>query len=245
MKDVIDFIRMIVLLIRVIFHTIVFAIGLCFLPYFVWKHYEDQKKRSAEVSFVARKMGWTLDQSLDRGMDRVYRFLRKVKGSRRYALNVISGRSHGHSITLFEYHYQRYFKCRSYEFSKYIEHNYISYFVLDLEKDFPILTVKEERPRSRVLARIGDALGRGDIDFESHEFSEAYDVRGSDKKFAYDFCNTTMIEYLLERISVPIEVEDNVLAISVPDQVDLTDIESPLKHLANIRARMPQYLFAN
>jgi hypothetical protein len=236
---------MVVLLIQVIFHATIFSIGLFLLPYFVWKHYDDQKRRSAEVAFVARKMGWTLDQPLDRGMDKIYRFLRKVKGSRRYALNVISGRSHGHSITLFEYHYQHYFNCKSYEFSKYIEHYYISYFVLDLEKDFPVLTVKEEQPASRVLARLADALGRGDIDFESHEFSEKYDVRGNDKKFAYDFCNTNMMEYLLERISVPTGIEDNVLAISVPDRLDLTDIETPLKHLANIRERMPQYLFAN
>lgn len=189
-------------------------------------------------------MGMRLDRALDRRMDTVHRFLRKVKGSRRYALNVISGQSHGHSVTIFEYHYQRYFKCKSYEYSKYIEHNYLTYFVLDLENELPGLTVKEEQPASKVLARLADALGRGDIDFESHEFSERYDVRSGDKKFAYDFCNTKMMEYLLEKTSVPIEVEKEVLAICFPEGINQWEIEARLEHLVNIRKRMPEYLFA-
>jgi len=244
MNDVIDFIRMLVLLVQAIVHTIIFCIGILFLPYYIWKHYDDQKKRSAEMAFMANKMGMQLDRALDRRMDKAHRFLRKVKGSRRYALNVISGRSQGHSVTIFEYHYQHYFRCKSYEFSKYIEHNYLSFFVLDLENELPLLTVKEERPASALLARIADAFGRGDIDFESYEFSEQYDVRGDDKKFAYDFCNTKMMEYLLEKTSVPIEVEKTALAICFPEGIERADIEPRLKHLVNIRERMPNYLFA-
>jgi hypothetical protein len=244
MSDFIDFIRMLVLVVQAIVHTIIFFIGMFFLPYHIWKHYDEQKKRSAEMAFMAQKMGMQLDRALDRRMDTIHGFLRKVKGSRRYALNVISGRSQGHSVTIFEYHYQRYFRCKSYQFSKYIEHNYLSFFVLDLESELPVLTVKEERPASAILARIADALGRGDIDFESHEFSERYDVRGDSKKFAYDFCNTKMMEYLLEKASVPIEVEDTALAICFPQGIEQTHIEPRLKHLVNIRERMPNYLFA-
>ena len=123
-----------------------------------------------------------MDRALDRHLDRTYRFLWKVKGSRRYALNVISGTSHGHSVTMFEYHYQRYFRCKSYEFDKYIEHN--------------------------------------------------------------DFCNTQMMEYLLEKTSVPIEVEGTALEIYFPEALGLGDIEPQLDHLFNIRKRMPKYLFA-
>jgi len=243
MSDFVDFIKMLVLLVQAIVHTIIFAIGLLFLPYYIWRHYDEQKKRSAEMASMALKMGMRLDRALDRRMDKVHRFLRKVKGSRRYALNVISGRSQGHSVTIFEYHYQHYFRCKSYEFSKYIEHNYLTFFVLDLESELPVLTVKEERPASALLARIADAIGRGDIDFESHEFSERYDVRGDDKKFAYDFCNTKMMEYLLQQTSVPIEVENTALAICCPEGIDRWQIKPRLEHLVNIRTRMPDYLF--
>ena len=244
MKDFIDFIRMIWLLIQAIVHGTIFFIGLFFLPYFIWKHYDDQKKRSVDMAFEASKIGMKMDRALDRHLDRTHRFLRKVGGSRRYALNVISGTSQGYSVTLFEYHYQRYFRCMSYQFDQYIEHNYLSFYVLDLEKEFPVLTVKEEKPASQILARISDALGRGDIDFESHEFSEKYDVRSTDKKFAYDFCNTQMMEFLLEKTSVPIEVEGTALAIFYPDNLELFDIKTKLEHLVNIRQRMPEYLFA-
>jgi len=243
MSDVVDFFRLVALLVQALFHATIFFIGLFFLPYYIWKHYDDQKKRSAEMAHMAKKLGMQFERPLDRGMDRVHRFLRNVKGSRRYALNVINGQSQGHSVTLFEYHYQQYFRCKSYEFSKYIEHNYLSYFVLDLEKEHPGLTIKEERSASKILARIADAIGRGDIDFESHEFSERYDVRG-DKKFAYDFCNTRMMEYLLERTSVPIEVEKKALAIYFPEGIRQADIRPRLEHLVNIRERMPDYLFA-
>lgn len=235
---------MLALVVWAIIHALIFLFGLLFLPYYIWKHYDDQKKRSAEMAFMAKKMGMRLDRPLDRRMDRVHRFLRKVRGSRRYALNVISGKCQGHSVTIFEYHYQRYFRCKSYEYSKFIEHNYLSYFVLDLENEFPVLTIKEEKPASRILARLADALGRGDIDFESHEFSKQYDVRSVHKKFAYDFCNTKMMEYLLEKKSVPIEVEREALAICYPDGIDQFEIKARLDHLVNIRKRMPEYLFA-
>jgi hypothetical protein len=196
------------------------------------------------MAYMAKKMGMRFDRALDRRMDKIHRFLRKVKGSRRYALNVISGQCQGHSVTIFEYHYQRYFKCKSYQFSKYIEHNYLSFFVLDLENDFPEMTIKLEQPASKLLARIADAIGRGDIDFESHEFSEKFDVRSKDKKFAYDFCNTSMMEYLLSGKIVPIEVEKTALAIYYPDSIRQSDIERRLEHLVNIRSRMPNFLFA-
>jgi hypothetical protein len=244
MRDFIDFIMLIVLLVRVIFHTIVFAIGLLFLPLVIWQHYDNQKRRSVEMAYMAKKMGMQFDRALDRGMDKVHRFLRKVKGSRRYALNVISGQCQGHSVTIFEYHYQRYFKCKSYEFDKYIEHNYLSFFILDLENDFPEMTIKLEQPASKLLARIADAIGRGDIDFESNEFSETFDVRSDDKKFAYDFCNTSMMEYLLAAKDVPIEIEKTALAIYYPDGISQSDIKRRLEHLINIRSRMPNYLFA-
>jgi hypothetical protein len=244
MGQVFEFIAFVVLVIRAIFHTIIFSIGLFFLPYFIWKHYDDQKRRSAEMDYMARKMGMRLDRRLDRRMDKIHRFLRKVKGSRRYALNVISGRFQGHSVTIFEYHYQRYFRCKSYQFSKYIEHNYLSFFTLDLENDFPEMTIKLEQPVSSLLARIADAIGRGDIDFESHEFSERFDVRSDDKKFAYDFCNTRMMEYLLAGKDIPIEVEETALAIYYPDGIEQWEIKPRLEHLVNIRDRMPAYLFA-
>jgi hypothetical protein len=243
-RDTIEIVKVIACLVWGVINLLIIIVGLLLLPYFIWQHYEDQKRRSAKMALTAKELGMQLERALDPRMDKVHRFLRKVKGSRRYALNVISGESQGHSVTIFEYHYQRYFRGKSYEFGKYIEHHYLTYLVLDLNNEFPELTVKEEKPASQILSRIADALGRGDIDFEAHEFSERYDVRSSDKKFAYDFCNTKMMEYLLEKTTVPIEVEKEALAICFPDRINQSKIEAQLEHLVNIRTRMPGYLFA-
>lgn len=57
MKDFFEFIAMLYLVAKAIVHTAIFIIGLFFLPHYIWKHYDDQKKRSAEIAFMAKKMG--------------------------------------------------------------------------------------------------------------------------------------------------------------------------------------------
>ena len=244
MKDIADFFMLLYLLIVGFFKLIIFFFGLFVLPFYIWKHYDDLKRRSADMAFMARKQGLKFEQAFDRKMSRKLRFLRKVRGSRHYAINVMSGTFEGHSVTMFEYHFQRYFNCKVHEYSKWIEHNYVSYFVLDLEKDFPELSVKKEQPGSKIAARIADAIGRGDIDFESHEFSEQFDVRGTSKKFAYDFCNSQMMEYLLSRRIIPIEVERTALAVSSDGGLRRVDIKPNVEHLVRLRELMPDYLFS-
>jgi hypothetical protein len=90
---------------------------------------------------------------------------------------------------------------------------------------------------------ISDAFGGGDIDFESHEFSERYEVRSKNKKFAYDFCNAQMIDYLLGHPATFIEVEKEALAVVFDSQQNVTRIEADLSFLLKIRSLMPNYLF--
>ena len=234
------------MLLVLVVNLVFIFIGLFFLPYFIWEHYASQKRRSVEMAFMAKKLGLRFDQARDPRMNRRHGFLRKIKGWRRYALNVMSGKFEDHPVTIFEYHSQKICKdCKSWEYSRWIEHKYVSYFVVDLGKFFSDLTIIKEAPTSRLLSRVADAIGRGDIDFESHEFSELFDVRGEDKKFAYDFCNVQMMEYLLERPIIPIEVERSSLAIRFDANLNQGIIKTNVQHLLNIRKRMPDYLFAD
>ena len=84
-----------------------------------------------------------------------------------------------------------------------------------------------------------------DIDFESHEFSERYEVRCKSKKFAYDFCNAQMIDYLLGHPARFIEVEKDSLAMGFDSQHSAESLESGLSHLLKIRSLMPDYLFGD
>lgn len=227
-----------------LYHATMYAIGLLILPYYIWLHYERQKTEIAKMASLAKSKGFEFQNGIHRGMSQEHRFLRKVPGSRHYGLNIMTGQFEGHSVTMFDYHFQRYFRCKSSEFSKYIEHNYISFFVLDLEKQFPELRITREKPKSKILARLADAIGRGDIDFESHKFSRRFDVRSDDKKFAYDFCNVQMMDYLLEKAVRPIDVEKQKLVIAVNSRLSMENIERHVDFLLNIRKRMPDYLFA-
>jgi len=76
------------------------------------------------------------------------------------------------------------------------------------------------------------------------EFSKRYQVKSDDKKFAYDFCNALMIDYLLCQQELLIEVESNVLAITFDGKLAVDRIIPNLERLLRIRALMPQYLFS-
>ena len=113
--------------------------------------------------------------------------------------------------------------------------------MVDLEREFPELIIGPEG--GGLFKRIAEAFGRGDIDFESHEFSEQFDVRSKDKKFAYDFCNARMIEYLLENRGMSLEVDRASLAMGYEDMHNVSRIKPRLATLVEIRSRMPNYLF--
>ena len=86
-------------------------------------------------------------------------------------------------------------------------------------------------------------FGYGDINFESAEFSKAFNVRSPDKKFAYDVCNAQMMEYLLANRDLSIEIENDALALAFASRLSVEEIEASLQRLIEIRSRLPEYLF--
>ena len=87
-------------------------------------------------------------------------------------------------------------------------------------------------------------FGYQDIKFESAEFSRAFNVRSPDKKFAYDVCNAKMMEYLLANRDLSIEIENEVIALAFDSRLSVEQFELDLQRLAEIRSRLPEYLFA-
>ena len=220
---------------------ILFFVGLLVLPFAIASHREQQRKRRHAMFRQARELGLKFDQRHNHRMAKDYRFLDHLDvGSDRYTLNMMNGDFQGHSVTLFDYHYRSddgvWWWAPSWR-----SHEYFSFFILDLEKDFPELIITDEN--ESLFSGIAEVFGFGDIDFESHEFSERFEVRGKSKKFAYDFCNAQMIDYLLDRPVIPIEVEKTSLAIGFRSCLELGEIEPHLTHLVKIRALMPNYLF--
>lgn len=192
-----------------------------------------QKRRQA-LSLVAQKLGLMYSPERDRYIDDRFQFLNTLRvGSNRYASNVMSGHYQNHEIILFDYHYETGSgKDRT-------SHHY-SFFITEIENmHFPELLITKEH----IFSKIGQALGFDDIDFESHEFSRKFCVRSKDKKFAYDFCNGQMIEYLLANTDLNIEVERNVIAISFNRRLNPENVERNLGRVVKLRSLMPNYLF--
>lgn len=202
-----------------------------------------QKARTEALSQKARSIGLDFVPERDASMAKQFRFLEHfgaVSGANREScINVMTGTLDSHSVTLFDYYYITSGTGEWWWAPSWQKHSYFSLFILDMNSDFPELTIAREG----FLSKISQAFGYRDIDFESHEFSTRYVVRSKNKKFAYDFCNAQMIDYLLDRQVIPIEVEKNALALAFEDSYDVGSVESNLRHLAKIRSLMPDYLF--
>ena len=202
-----------------------------------------QKSRTEALSQKARNIGLDFVPERHASMAKQFRFLEHfgaVSGAdRESCINVMNGSIDSHSVTVFDYYYVISGTGEWWWAPSWQKHRYFSLFIVDMKSDFPELTIAKEG----FFSKISQAVGYRDIDFESHEFSKRYVVRSKNKKFAYDFCNAQMIDYLIDRHIIPIEVEKNALALAFDDLYDEGSIESNLRHLAKIRSLIPDYLF--
>jgi hypothetical protein len=237
-SDLLDSLR----IVEVGFKLCLFVVGLFVLPFAVAAQREQLKKQAAAMYAKARELGLKFSPTADSRVAGLVRHLDSLgvnDGRDRYAFNVFQGSFNEHRVSVFDYHYAT--RGDWWWPPKWTTHNYVSILLVDLEKEFPELIIGPEG--GGLFKMIAEAFGGGDIDFESHEFSEQFDVRSRDKKFAYDFCNARMMEYLLEHRGTSLEVDKSSLAIGYEDMHDVSSINRRLASLVEIRSRMPNYLF--
>jgi hypothetical protein len=197
------------------------------------------RKRREELTALAGRLGFTLCPENDSELPRRFGFLDQLaQGSNRYAFNVLSGNYRENDVLVFDYHYETH--STDSKGNPQTQHHYFSFFILTLPTSFPELRITREG----IFSKIAQAFGYEDIDFESAEFSRTFCVRSKDKKFAYDVCNTSMMEYLLANRDLSVEIENTALALAFGGRLSAAEIESNLQRLLEIRARLPEYLFA-
>lgn len=197
-----------------------------------------RKRRQAMLDLAAR-LGLYFDPQKDCGLAEHYGFLNKLRtGSNRYLFNKLSGTYQNCDVTAFDYHYETH--SSDSKGHRQTHHHYFSCFVLHLPRSFPELVIGREG----FFSKIAQTFGYDDIDFESHEFSRRFCVRSPDKKFAYDFCNARMMEYLLANDDLTLEVDQNVLALTFDSCLNPARIEPNLNRLVALRSLMPEYLFS-
>ena len=202
----------------------------------VWGYLREKKRREA-FQALAAQLGFRYTQRDDGIADR-YRFLDKLcQGSSRYAFNILEGDYEGHYAQVFDYHYETH--STDSKGRRQTHHHHFSFFILQLPKAFPELRIYPEG----FFSKVGQMIGFDDIDFESVEFSRAFCVRSTDKKFAYDVCHARMMEYLLQDRDLSLEIEGPCLAMSFNRRLQVEEIPGRLDQLVAIRNLFPEYLF--
>lgn len=215
----------------------VIIVFICIIGAIIWGIYAGKKRRDA-MTLLADELGLSFHHERDYELASRYGFLDDLdQGSNRYAYNILSGTYREHPVKVFDYHYETY--SRDKDGKRKTDHHHFSFFILTLDTYFPEITIAKEG----FFSKIAQAVGYDDIDFESHEFSKKFVVRSKDKKFAYDFCNARMIEYLLGHPNINIELDQNSLAVGYNRCLKVEDIQPHLDRLIDIRGLMPNYLF--
>jgi len=200
-------------------------------------HLQAKKRREAFQSLAAQ-LGFHFYPQKDYSFARRFGFLEHMDdGHQRYVFNRISGQLEGQEAHVFDYHYETY--SRDSKGRRTTNHHYFSIFTLSLPAAFPELNIEREG----FFSKIGQAIGFDDIDFESLEFSKRYKVKSCEKKFAYDFCNAQMIDFLLRQPDLMIEVDGNTLALTFKGKLSVEAIRPNIDRLLKIRSHMPDYLF--
>ena len=97
------------------------------------------------------------------------------------------------------------------------------------------------RPEN-VFDRLTEFFGLDDIDFESAEFSRAFHVKSTDKRWAYDVLHQRTMEYLLEAPRFSMQFDDRCVIAWRNRRFNVETFESAIGVAEGILDRMPEYL---
>ncbi|MBU4199458.1 MAG: DUF3137 domain-containing protein [Verrucomicrobia bacterium] len=203
-----------------------------------WAGVYFERERRAELLALAGRLSLTYNPDRNPELAVTYDFLNKLRqGDNRYAYDVITGTYQQQPVCCFSYHFETHHTNS--KGRRTTHHHHLAVIAISLPRSFPELLIGSEG----VLSRIAQAFGYDDIDFESHEFSRQFCVRSPDKKFAYDFCNAPMMEYLLANPDLTLEVDQRALAFIQDSRLSVQNLERDLNRLIQVRLHMPKYLF--
>jgi hypothetical protein len=162
----------------------VVAGGIAYVSYYL------KKKRREGLAFAARQMGmrFALTDPFDT-LSEPFDLLQKGDG--RGVENVMWGAWQDLECRLFDYWY--YDESTDSKGNRSRTYHRFSCVMSPVEASCSHLTLGKEN----LFTRIGDHLGFRDIELESEEFNRAFTVRSPDRKFAVDFCDARMMQWLL------------------------------------------------
>ena len=191
---------------------------------------DPEKKRREDLAALAKKLNWRFNPNSDFKLTEKLSFLSWFRRGDICAYNVFRGYRLEYPVIVFDYT----FVAGKYTY-------YWSAFIVEMKTNFPDMIISHESRESR----IAEAFGVPHIAFESADFTRAFRVCSSDKKFAYDVCHPKMMEYLLANKDLTIEISDTAVAVYFEDWLRPERLEFNLSRLIEIRKLLPEYLFTN
>ena len=151
--------------------------------YFKQKRIKELASASAQLGlqFSARDPFVTLSEP----------FQLFTRGDGRGVENVMSGVWHGTEVRQFDYwYYEESSNGKGGRSRTYYRFNCV---IAPIEASCSRLTIDHEN----LFTRLADALSFHDIEFEDEGFNKKYNVKSPDKKFANDFVDARMMQWLL------------------------------------------------
>lgn len=201
------------------------------------KHYRDVA-RKCSVERWARENGYDFDPGPDMELASLYSIVDQLQiGEDRYAINVVQGKHHGRQFHFFDFDAVAlvYDSDGTYSRNEY----HLSALGIQLPASFnEELTIRPEG----FLDKVFKSSGRQDIDFESREFSSAFVIQSTSKKFAYAVVTQQMMEFLLQHRKTSFEIEGPVIAFTEKGRMDLKDVPPLLSFAVDLIDRLPEYL---
>jgi hypothetical protein len=168
---------------------------------------------AAVIALIAF-FSWRFDPSSDYSFDNEHsEFSVFQHGSNRYSYNTLVGtiQANGDAwpAQMGDYHY----KTESSDGKNtQTEHHRFSYLLVTLPyPSSPDLRIRREG----FFDTLAHAFGFSDINFESAEFSKRFDVKSSDKKFAYDVIHPKMMEFLMADDPPTIEISGGSCCLTI------------------------------
>jgi hypothetical protein len=158
--------------------------GIAYLSYYL------KKRRRQGLAFAAKQLGlqFALTDPFDT-LQEPFELLRKGEG--RGVENVMWGVWGGIECRQFDYWY--YEESTDSKGNRSRTYYRFSCVMTPVEASCAHLTLAREN----LFTRIGDHLGFRDIELESEEFNRTFTVKSPDRKFAVDFCDARMMQWLL------------------------------------------------
>jgi hypothetical protein len=164
------------------------AVGAALVLYF---NYYAKKKRREELSLAARQLGLAYSPVDFVGI-LSFPFALLQKGDGRGAENLLTGSWQG--IDLVEFDYWYYDERSDSKGKSSRTYHHFSCVMAPVALGGAHLTLGREN----VLTRLANGVGLRDIEFETEEFNNAFNVRCADRKFANDVVDQRMMAWLLQ-----------------------------------------------